>query len=175
MEAYTSLKITLKTEELATKAMAIMKTIIANRIPASPKELIKFEADICVEENFIIVEESCTLYETTFLEMIPDIMKAIATAQTASTFEAHGYYDSCNCGYVAEIEASFTNGTLNIKTIESGNEQGCCPECGEEIVDFNEYDPNKKYFCPECGEELDPYEMFDGLIPTVKEESFQIK
>ena len=31
---------------------------------------------------------------------------------------------------------------------------GCCPECGCEVVDIDDYDPNKKYICGECESEL---------------------
>lgn len=36
---------------------------------------------------------------------------------------------------------------------------GCCPECGCEVVEIDDFDPNKTYICEDCGEEF----LFDDL------------
>lgn len=35
---------------------------------------------------------------------------------------------------------------------------GCCPECGYEVVEIDDFDPNTTYICKECGAEV----LFDG-------------
>ena len=54
-------------------------------------------------------------------------------------------------------------------------DDGYCPECGELIVRFDEYDSNAHYYCPECGEELDHEEMFEDGLPTFTKEIIKIK
>ena len=74
-----------------------------------------------------------------------------------------------------EIEASFSQlnaeGEARYTRRYDGNElhgrdlycpyvfDGCCPECGYEVVEIDDFDPNKSYICEECGEEV----LFDDL------------
>ena len=69
-----------------------------------------------------------------------------------------------------EIEASFSQlsaeGEARYTRRYDGNElhgrdiycpydfDGCCPECGCEVVEIDDCDPNTTYVCEECGEEF---------------------
>lgn len=45
---------------------------------------------------------------------------------------------------------------------------GTCPECGEEVIDVDNFDPTKTYTCPECGEEISASGLFDGFYKEDK-------
>ena len=173
METYTNLKMTMENKAQAAEAAKIIAELASRRTPESPNELKNFLACIEVKRNKVIVDDSCSLHETTFLELIPEAIKACAHL-TSKKFELIAWYYSCNCGYEASIEAERDAEMLNIKTIVSENGDGCCPECGEQVVCYDEYDPAETYYCPECGDELDHLEMFGGVLPVVTQESFRI-
>lgn len=173
METYTNLKMTMENKAQAAEAAKIIAELASRRTPESPNELKNFLACIEVKRNKVIVDDSCSLHETTFLELIPEAIQACAHL-TSKKFKVIAWYYSCNCGYEASIEAERDAEMLNIKTIVSENGDGCCPECGEQVVCYDEYDPAETYYCPECGDELDHLEMFDGILPVITQESFRI-
>ena len=41
---------------------------------------------------------------------------------------------------------------------------GTCPECGEEIVFVDDYDPSKTYYCKNCEMEVDNTDLYDYFI-----------
>lgn len=172
MEAYTNMKITLSTEEMANKAVEIISRTLKTLTPEYEEELIRFEKDIFVENNAVVVEYSCSL--CSIFGIIDVLAKAIATELADEEFELDSWYFSCNCGYQSTIKATYKDGTLTINTIEAESD-GYCPECGEQIVCYDEYDPNETYYCPECGDELNHEDMFEDGLPTFKEEVIKIK
>ena len=174
MESYNNLKMTMENKNQAAKAAEMIAEIAAKRTPESPNELNDFLECVEVKRNKVIVDGSCSLWENTFLEMLPEIFKACA-ALTNQKFEANAWYESCNCGYSASIEAERRGSTLNLRTVVSENGDGICPECCEQIVCYDEYDPDETYYCPECGEEIDHEEMFGGELPVITKETFEIK
>ncbi len=174
MESYTNLKMTMENKSQAIKAAEMIAEIAAMRTPESPNELKNFLECVDVKRNMVIVDESCSLWENTFLEMMPEIIRVCA-ALTIQKYEALAWHNSCNCGYAATIEAERSSSALNMRTVVSENGDGFCEECGEQIVCYDEYDPDKTYFCPECGEELDHEKMFDGVLPVITKETFEIK
>lgn len=174
MESYNNLRMTMENKSQAVKAAEMIAEIAAKRTPVSPNELKNFLACVDVQRNMVIVDGSCSLWENTFLEMLPEIFKDCASL-TNQKLEALAWYESCNCGYSATIEAERSGNALNMRTVVSENGDGICPECYEQIVCYDEYDPDKTYFCPECGEELDHEKMFDGVLPVITKETFEIK
>ena len=173
MESYNNLRMTMENKAQAIEAAKIIAELASKRTPESPNELKNFVACIEVERNKVIVDESCSLYNTTFLELIPEIIKSCALL-TSEKYEVIAWYTSCNCGYGATIVAERDADTLNIKTIVTEYGDGICPECCVQVVCYDEYDPAETYYCPECGEELDHLEMFGGVLPVVTQESFRI-
>ena len=173
METYNNLRMTMENRAQAIEAAKIITEFASRRTPEFPNELKNFVACIKVKRNKVIVDDSCSLLETAFLELIPEVIKACAPL-TSKKYEVIAWYYSCNCGYEASIEAKRDADTLNIKTIVSENGDGSCPECGEQVVCYDEYDPAETYYCPECGDELDHLEMFDGVLPVVTLESSRI-
>lgn len=172
MEAYTTMTINFNNNEAANKAMDIIKAALKTITPKFPTEFIKFEKDITVEENEIIVDESCSLWQA--IGRVDILAKEVATKLADEDFTLDCYYYSCNCGYKESVKADYSNGKLTINTVFS-EDDGYCPECGELIVRFDEYDSNAHYYCPECGEELDHEEMFEDGLPTFTKEIIKIK
>ena len=173
METYNNLKMTMENKAQAIEAARIIAELASRRTPEAPNELNNFVTCIEVKRNKVIVDDSCSLHETAFLELIPEVIKACAHL-TSKEYKVIAWYESCNCGYQATIEAERDANTLSIKTIVSENGDGICPECCVQVVCHDEYDPNETYYCPECGDELDHLEMFGGILPVVTQESFRI-
>ena len=165
MESYTTMTINFNNSEAANKAMNIIKAALKTITP-------KFPTDITVKENEIIVDESCSLWQA--IGRVDVLAKEVATKLADEDFTLECYYDSCDCGYKESVKADYSNGKLTINTVAS-EDNGYCPECGELIVRFDEYDSNAHYYCPECGEELDHEEMFEDGLPTFTKEIIKIK
>ena len=73
----------------------------------------------------------------------------------ASRFEIKAAFSQLN----AEGEARYTrryDGTeLHGKDVYCPYDfDGCCPECGYEVVEIDDFDPKNTYTCEECGEEF---------------------
>ena len=172
MESCTNMRMTMENKSQAVKAAELIAEITAKRTPESPNELKSFLACVKVKKNAVIVDGNWSLFEGTFLEMIPEIFKTCA-ALTSQKFEAHAYYET-TCAWNATIDADRNANSLNMKTVVSVNGDGTCPECGETIVCFDEYDPNETYYCPECGDEIGHEEMFGGKPPVITKETIII-
>ena len=145
MESYTNLKMTMENKSQAIKAAEMIAEIAAKRTPESPNELKNFLECVDVKRNMVIVDDSCSLWENTFLEMLPEIIRACA-ALTNQKYEVLAWHNSCNCGYSATIEAERSGNALNMRTVVSENGDGFCEECGEQIVCYDEYDPDETYY-----------------------------
>ena len=101
-------------------------------------------------------------------DLVVGICRSIAKELKESAFYGHAFYDADSCGYESCADYNYENGYLKITIIESHNGHGMCPECGEQVVCFDEYDPNTDYVCDECGVEVTNHlDMFDGVLPKV--------
>lgn len=175
MSESTFTKITFKSEKEACSGKAIITNYLNNYSGnVYEDELEKYEKDLLVEKETIIAEDSYSIISDTFWKLVPEMAKELAK-NDISSFELVAIIESYNCGLEAEVLANYKDNTLTIKKIYSDNGDGFCPECGEQVVIFDEYDPNEKYYCPECGEELDHSEMFGGYLPQIEFEEIIIK
>ncbi len=100
------------------------------------------------------------------------VIKAIAFGMSEESFE----FAVCGSDTYTEswVDGSFSNGCLEMVSTffpEGYSEYLECPECGEEIVRIEDYDPNATYICPECGEELD----FTSAAPVIEKESIKVR
>ena len=104
--------------EDANKAVSIIKEVVAKRTPEYPTEISKFIADITIEGNNVVIDESYSLMSNTFCELMPRIMWEIGKYNFgAITMDA--WFTSSNCGYEADISARvFKNGKLRISFSE---------------------------------------------------------
>ena len=175
MQADTSMKLNVKgnanTNEIA--------EVIRKALQSKATDDIETEAvntfcdDMNISNNQVSVECGWSITSWEF-EYLREAVIAIAKETDCEfTFNAEHY--SLNCGYEAYIEAEYTNGVLTYKNIGSENLMGCCPECGEDVVYYTEYDPSKTYICPECGESLTEEELFPFGVPTWEIEEIKIR
>ena len=167
------LRITMENEAQAVKAVEVITELASKRTSPHGKELVRFAEDLWIEDNMVLAEESASLFSDTFLDFVPEIMKACAFL-TEQKFEANAWYEDYGCGLEESIEAKRNDTSLNIRTVVSENGNGMCPECGEHIVCYDEYDPNETYYCPICGKELVHEEMFLGILPVTTLETLII-
>lgn len=172
MEVFTNqTKVIFTNAEAASKAKEIASQVIASvesnyHYRKGIKNTIK---NLSIEENALILPEDVgELASNDLLEIMTDVVKAIA-AQLPSenfTFEVVG----CDTYSEGSLEGKYGNGSLEIKSTyyPLGNIYLCCPECGAEVVEISDYDPNQKYTCPVCGEEIDLSEVYDKSAPIIE-------
>ena len=102
-------------------------------------------------------------------ELVKDICLAVAREIEKSNFYGHAYYDDMCGAYQSCADYEYEAGLLKIVMWESPEGNGFCPECEEQVVCFDEYDPDKTYVCEECGENIKNHaDMFGGILPVVK-------
>ncbi len=86
-----------------------------------------------------------TIYQAIIREL-PEVVFKGFSGYTDYTYEAgHCFEKKDNTLIVGKIGCE-------------GN--GYCPECGEVIVDADDFDPAETYTCPECGEVIPNEELF---------------
>lgn len=176
MEAYTNIKIEMENNEIAVKAVeeakaAIMKDMLYKK---DEQNVSRFINDIKVSEGTVIVDNSCSIDSWEFENLIPIIVKVVATMTEVRSFEGFAHYTSCNCGYEADFEANYWNGTLTIESVSAEDYYGSCDECGEFEIYYKDYDPSKTYICEECGKVLTEKDLFPYGVPKVEVECYDI-
>lgn len=153
------------TTDNAIKAFEVAQKVLSDGNYDGSLELFEEDNKIAIVEGEIGNDNSA----------VTEICKAVAQAIPDGSFYGHSFYDDDNCGYESCADYQYENGVLTVKTIESENGHGCCPECGEQIVCFDEFDPEKKYFCEDCDSELSAEDMFDGILPVTDTQVIKIK
>lgn len=122
-------------------------------------------------DDMTLTYEESSFFSEDLMGAARKIVEAIANGMKSETFE---FYVSGSDTYTAvEIEGTYQNGMLDITTTffpEGYSEYLSCPECGEDVVRMEDYDPNKTYVCPECGEEID----FSAEAPEIEKECIKI-
>ena len=129
MESYVNLRMVMESKQLAIDAVKIIKSLASNQLPQSPNEIKHFIEDIVVSGNMVIVEESCSLYDTTFHILFKEIYKNVAKMLKKDAVSKGWYYD-CAGPYEESISARRIDDELEITTVIAPNGNGICPECG---------------------------------------------
>lgn len=135
----------------------------------------QFAESLNVEDNTLVNIEM-TLLSSEIMEASIEVIKAIAeTLKTECfTFDVVGYDEYTE----SWVEGSFENGQLEITSTYfpcGYTEFLHCPECGEDVVRIEDYDPSKTYVCPECGEEIDLSKVYAENAPVITKETTEIK
>lgn len=147
----------------AIQAFGIIKNMLADKLSESNDDD-NLSID---EENFKIYLENGNIGNAN--DCVIELCRAVANGLMDASFYGHAYFDDCCGGYQSCADYTYENGVLRVSVIESPNGNGLCPECGEQIVCFDEFDSSKKYYCEECDFEIeDCADMFDGELPTVR-------
>lgn len=175
------LTITMRNEEMATKALAVLVKRLEAGFECDKtyknNPSLKMAEALEIKENAIILPDDYGCYIAKDAnEVLSVLMEVLATAMKEEVF-------SCECwnnedSFDIDFEAHYENGILAIKAVLYPNgytEFLYCDDCGEEIVRFAEFDRNKKYYCSECGEELDLLKQYEEIKPIIAEKEIVIK
>lgn len=152
----------------ANKAFAIAKSVLlANKMTEEVSTLVLDE-----KNNKIYVSEGNVGNDN---DIVYEMCFAIANGVNESTFYGHAFFDDDRSAYESCADYEYENGLLKLTMIISPEGHGVCPECEEQIVCFDEYDPNAEYECEECGCQVEKHEdMFFGKLPILKKHELKI-
>ena len=171
-----SVKITMKNNEAAVKALEILR----NRLDAgfevdkiyrrNPSQMMR-DALKVVENTVVLPEDfGCCVTEdaeSVMFELIQNLAENLGNdCFTWEGWDSNDYTDG-------EFDARYENGLLNIKYTYYPSGAGTtvwCAECDEEIIHMDDFEEGKTYVCPECGEVIDMTEY----APVVTEKTIQI-
>ena len=109
------------------------------------------------EKCMIRDNTSCSFSADNFDEAVSTIYKAIIKELPNVIFKGYsGYtYGTFEGGHCFEKKGN----TLIVERIVYEG-SGWCPDCCEEVVFVDDYDPTKNYVCPECGEVVPNEDLF---------------
>ena len=179
MEFNNTIKITMENNEAANTALAMIKKVLCAGNYSSDYRTNTAEAlanDLQVKGTQILQEEYAGYFTVEDIDaVVEDVLKAVAGIDSIHEFECEVISDSTYS--YGEIEASYKNGLLKIKNTYypcGYCEYLRCPECSEEIVKIEDFDPNREYVCPECGEVIDLMHEYKECAPIVEEIEFDI-
>ena len=177
MEAYTTMKMTVKDTAKANEVADLFKNTIMSKVndDFSKKYVPVFCNDMKIRENEIVVDDSCSL-SSSEVEFFKDVLATIA-AEKDCEFTLEAKYEQFTDGFEEYIEAEYKNGVLTYKIIGDDCMLGWCSndDCGEYIVHVLDYDPSKTYTCPECGRVVPEEELFPNGVPTWEIEEIKIR
>lgn len=112
-------------------------------------------------------------------EDIPGVMKelALGLAKALPGAEFSGTISTDSTYAADEVTIHCADGKLHVKDIyypDGYVEDLRCPECGESVVPFAEFDPDEDYTCPACGEEVDLHDDYEESAPVITENDFNV-
>lgn len=173
----TNIKVEMMNEQAAINAAKAIKNFaFANTERFSSMTADRLADGLTVEGNRILLDDCYFIDGCDYLELIPEIAKAMAEFDSSASFSGYAWY-SCGCGDEGEVEFSFKNHTLNCITryFEEGD---CfwCPddeECGEFICNYEDLIANETFICPVCGNEYTANELI-GTRPEITEITIEI-
>ena len=175
----TNLTLAFNTKAAANRAKKIAKETILSLESSRYSDGAEYTAAHLIEENntLLIPEGKVAYYTEEWMEtVLPELLKAIAKQlpHESFTFESNSTNDYSD----AELDGKYAKGILEINSTyypEGYCEEVACPECGEYIVRFDEYDSSKTYICPHCGEKVDLTENYNNSVPVITKETIAIK
>lgn len=93
-------------------------------------------------------------------DVVASSAEILAEKFPASRFEIEAAFSQLNAEGEARYTRRYDGNELHGRDLYCPYDfDGCCPECGYEVVEIDDFDPNKSYICEECGEEV----LFDDL------------
>ena len=88
-------------------------------------------------------------------DVVASSAKILVEKFPASRFEIEAAFSQLNAEGEARYTRHYDGAELHGKDIYCPYDfDGCCPECGCEVVDLDNFDPNATYICHKCGEEF---------------------
>lgn len=179
MEYYNTIKFTMENEQAAKTALTTIKSVLNT---GSYNDNYMFNTasmlanDLHVEGSQITGKENEGYFTPEDIDAVMlDVLKAVAAIDSIHTFVCEVINEATYSA--GNMEADYKDGFLNVISTyypEGYCEYLYCPECGEEVVLFDEYDPNQKYYCPECGEEIDLSSEYEESKPAIENITLKI-
>ena len=163
MMYYNTMAITLSNEKFAAIALEILR----NRLSAgfecdrsydnSPAA--RMSEELMVNDNTVMIPRNSEYYQPEdFLTIVPTLLKDLAENIGRRRFSCKGHCKSSEYQY-GYMDAEYQRGTLVIKSVYHPMgfcEEYCCEDCGEIVIDKEDYETGKTYICPHCGKVVDP-------------------
>ncbi len=179
MEFTNEIKIKMENNKIAKNALSVIKKVLYSGNYSSDYLTNTAEAlanDLHVRGSQIVLKE-CEGYFTVedIDSVMEDLLEAVAGINSVHEFECEVISESTYS--YGEFEAIYKNGLLKTKNTYYPYgycEYLTCPECGEEIVKFEKFNPFGEYICPECGEDIDLTCEYEEIAPVVEENIFVI-
>lgn len=154
MNCSTTFSMKMESKEMATKALEIMKSVLAQTDVDgfeydSRETFDRFADNLVVKGSEIIDTQSYGLMPETYHIVLPEMFKAVARCFCFDKFSAKIYYDST---YVWEnYDINYEEGELVINSLYHDNcEEPFCEEC-DDCYDYFEEDGVAGYRCCDCG------------------------
>ena len=176
MMYYNDLKITLRTNKVAVKALEIISQRLSlgfdcdcNYDDAPSTQMMK---ELYVTDRVVTFPSNSNLFAPEDMcEVVSVLLKDLAESIEAKTF-------SCRCSASSEddyciIDATYKKNELSVEYTYypvGPCEKYYCDSCGAFIIFEDEYEAGKTYICPDCGEEVD----LTKQIPVTAYKNFQI-
>ena len=170
-----TMKITLKNNTVANKALDILRSRLAEGFSVNkyykrnPSQIMSDALEVA--DNTIMLPEDFGCYITEDAEDVMfELIQNLAENMRNESFVWDGW--DRNTYTDGHFEATYENGLLNIKYTyyPTGDCSLWCPECGAMSITPDEYEEGKIYICSECGEEIDVSEW----VPVITEKTVQI-
>ena len=162
--------ITMIDNEAAANAKAVIAALLNNKeynsgYSSNPTK--QFLEALSVTNNTLSLEDDDGYFvPEDAQEILEAIVKALASC---GLVEFKAFNDSTYSQ--SSIEVVLNNGQLEVESVyyPSGYcEYLECPECGENVVKIEDYDPNATYFCPECKEAIELSNQYKEVAPQIK-------
>ena len=113
------------------------------------------EADELGNEYVDAFADDAAISNYDLKEIVDSSAKVLAEKFPSAHFEIKGTYSHLSAEGEARYKRIYDGSKIHGVDIDCPYDfDGCCPECGCEVVDIDGFDPNKTYICEECGEEL---------------------
>lgn len=88
-------------------------------------------------------------------DIVDSSAKLLVEKFPSACFEITGTYSHLSAEGEARYKRIYDGIELHGMDIDCPYDfDGCCPECGCEVVVIDDFDPSKTYICEECGEEF---------------------
>ena len=154
MNCSTAFSMKMESKKMATKALEIMKSVLAQADADgfnydSRETFDRFADNLKVKGSEIIDTQSYGLMSETYHIVLPEMFKAVARCFCFDKFSSHIYFESTY--WSEEFDIIYEDGELMISSIYHDNcEEPCCHEC-DDYYEYFEEDGVECYRCCECG------------------------
>ena len=118
MESYTNFKLKTTNNTLAYIVAGEIASVVLIENPNDMcnDRIARFINEMVVDEKEVIIDNSCSLTSYEYNQLIPFMYKT--ASRVCEAFIGESDYTSCNCGYMATIDAHYSNMELTITKSE---------------------------------------------------------